>query len=90
MKRKKKIIRDVQKETTALLEYLLAEAYARGQDMHYRLKVPYGPIKPNDKMEKAAELIVDISVYFDGDLNDERNTEQPTRFKITGPNKDRH
>ena len=69
-----------QTEAVALLEYLLAEVYATGEDKHYRLRLPYG----KDKVE----LVVDISVYFDGELQDE--SEPTNKFKIAGPAKKRH
>lgn len=72
--------RVVQTEAVALLEYLLAEVHATGDEKHYRLRLPYG--------EDKVELVVDISVYFDGELQDE--SEPANKFKIAGPNKKRH
>jgi hypothetical protein len=58
--------------------------------MHYRLRLPYGSANENEKMQKEVELVVDLSVYFDGEMNDERSEERTITFKITGPDKDRH
>lgn len=79
-KPKKKNLRSSQVETIALLEYLLAEVYESGEEKHYRLRMPYGP--------DTVELIVDLSVYYDGELQDD--SEPSNKFKITGPNKKRH
>jgi hypothetical protein len=74
-------------EALALLDYLLAESYAHGKDMHYRLKVPYGDIDETDEMRPVAELVVEVHVYYDGELTSD---ERATKFKITGPSKNRH
>jgi hypothetical protein len=79
-KRKKRSLKGTQIETVALLEYLLAEVYSTGEEKHYRLRMPYGP--------DAVELVVDLSVYYDGELQDD--SEPSNKFKITGPNKKRH
>lgn len=79
-KRTKRKLKGAQTEAIALLEYMLAEVYSTGDEKHYRLRIPYG----NDKVE----LIVDISVYHDGELQDD--SEPSNKFKITGPNKKRH
>jgi hypothetical protein len=69
-----------QTEAVALFEYLIAEVHASGEDKHYRLRLPYGPDK--------VELVIDISVYYDGELQDE--SEPANKFKIAGPAKKRH
>lgn len=89
MKRRTLRLKAIQQEAIALLEYLMAESFASGVDKHYRLKVPYGPSKPEDGMEKQVEMIIDISVYFDGELSDTRNEDEPRKFKISGPDKGR-
>lgn len=89
MKRRTLRLKAIQQEAIALFEYLIAESFASGADKHYRLKVPYGPTKPNDGMEKQVEMIIDISVYFDGELSDERDETESRTFKITGPDKGR-
>lgn len=78
MKRKKKTLKNAQQELIALLEYLLAEVYAGKSEKHYRLRVPYD--------DSSVELIVDLSVYYDGELYDDSGK----RIKITGPAKKRH
>lgn len=90
MKRKNRKLHKMQQEATALLDYLLAEAFFSNKEMHYRLKLPYGSIQPNDTMSKEVELVVEISVYFDGEMTDERDEANTRTFKITGPNKGRH
>lgn len=89
-KKKPKVVKlkNIQMEATALLHQALAKAFARGQNLQYRLKVPYGPIV-DDQMVPKTQMIVDFMVYFDGELYDATN--EPTKtFKITGPNRDRH
>ena len=86
LKRKKPQVATVH-EALALLDYLLAESYAHGKDMHYRLKVPYGDINEVERLEPQAQLVVEISVYYDGEMT---NNERTREFKITGPNKNRH
>ena len=86
MKRKK--LRLTQTEALALLEYLVAESVASQKEFHYRLKVPYQTVTEHDQTHDSALLVIDFSIYFDGELYD---TNDPGRkFKITGPNKDRH
>lgn len=79
MKRKNRKLKAYQTELIALVEYMLTEAYEAGEEKHYRLKIPYGP--------DAVELILDMSVYFDGELKDEQSG---SKFRITGPDKKRH
>jgi hypothetical protein len=91
MKRKKRKLKDCQQDAMSVLTYLLAEAYETGKDFHYRLRLPYGPKKSEDGMIAQVEIVVDFSVYFDGELSDERNeSERVTKFKITGPDKGKH
>lgn len=91
MKRKSRRLTNIQREASAVLAFVLAEAYARGQDIHYRLRVPYGPTQNNDGQKLSTEMIVDFSVYFDGELSDARNEAEPEkRFKITSPDKGKH
>lgn len=78
-KRKKRTLKNAQAEMIALLEYMMAEVYAGGEEKHYRLRMPYS--------EDGTEMVVDISVYADGELRDD---DSGTKFKITGPNKKRH
>lgn len=78
MKRKKKTLKSAQQELIALLEYMMAEVYAGGNEKHYRLRMPYDGTN--------TELVVDISVYADGELKDDNGR----KYKITGPNKKRH
>jgi hypothetical protein len=82
MKRKKRKLKAAQQETLALLEYLLAEAFESGSEKHYRLKMPYG-----HQPDNQVQFIVDISVYFDGELSDESGSK---KFRITGPDKASH
>lgn len=79
MKRNKRKLKAYQTELIALIEYMFAEAYESGKEKHYRLKIPYGP--------DSVELVLDLSVYFDGELTDD---DTGTKFKITGPAKKRH
>lgn len=81
-KRKKRKLKAAQAELTALLEYMLTEVYVAKEEKHYRLRIPYGTDEKN-----TIELIADISVYYDGELE---NDSTGTKFKITGPDKDRH
>lgn len=76
-------------EVAALLDYLLAESYARGTDLSYRFRIPYGPSKPEDGQDPTVEFVVELAIYYDGELVDERDPE-PNSFKITGPTKIRH
>lgn len=78
-KRKKRTLKSAQAEMIALLEYMMAEVYAGGEEKHYRLRMPYN--------EDGTEMVVDISVYADGELRDD---DSGAKFKITGPNKKRH
>lgn len=79
MKRNKRKLKAYQTELIALIEYMMAEAYTVGKEKHYRLKIPYGP--------DAVELVLDVSVYFDGEL---KNDDTGQKFKIAGPAKKRH
>lgn len=78
-KRTKRKLKAYQTELIALIEYMLTEAYESGSEKHYRLKIPYGP----DQLE----LVMDLSVYFDGELQDD---DSGRKFKITGPDKKSH
>lgn len=82
MKRKSRRLKELSAEALALLEYLIAESYESGKEMHYRLRLPYGPDK--------VEYVIDFSVYFDGELIKEQPNEPNRVFKITGPDKGRH
>lgn len=84
MKKKNLRLKGITQETIALLEYLLAEAYEQQKEFAYRLRIPYAP-----GTKKKLEFIIDISIYFDAELNDER-TESGAKFKITGAAKKRH
>jgi hypothetical protein len=77
MPKNRKLRKATQIEALSLLEYLLAEVFESNEEKHYRLKVPY----------HNAELVVDLSVYFDGELVDDSTS---TKFRISGPNKKRH
>lgn len=81
-KRKKRTLKSAKVELIALLEYMMAEVYAGKEEKHYRLRIPYGV----DEKSKV-ELIADVSVYYDGELE---NDDTGTKFKISGPNKKRH
>ena len=82
MRRKTRRLKGITQETIALLEYLLAESYEAQKEFHYRLRLPYGPGN-----RQKLEFIIDLSIYFDGELNDERTN---TKHKIAGPSKKRH
>lgn len=88
--RKKRKLRKVQYELVSLVELLLAEAYWSHDEKHYRFKIPYGASDENEKVSPEALMVVDISVYFDGEVKDEREDRETKLFKITGPDKDRH
>lgn len=90
MDKKLKALRLTQTEVTALVDYLLAEAYFSGKQISRRFRVPYEQIDENEKAFQGANLIVDIHVYFDGAMTDERDAEHQKLFKVTGPNKTRH
>lgn len=79
MKRSKRKLKTYQTELIALVEYMMAEAYEVGKEKHYRVKIPYGP--------DSVELVLDLSVYFDGELQDDNTG---AKFKIAGPDKKRH
>jgi hypothetical protein len=83
-KRKNRRLKAASNEATALLDYLLAEAYETGKEKHYRLKLPY-----SHKDGQQVEFVIELSVYFDGELKDERN-EDGQKFRITGPGPDKH
>lgn len=87
-KKRTKKLKALQHEAIALLDYLVAESYAAGEPKAARIRMPYGKINEDEKQFLNAEMVVEISVYFDGELSDEREPEK--RFKITGPTKDRH
>lgn len=89
-KRRKTLkLKDLQTKAISVLDFLLAEAYARGEDIHYRLRIPYGAIQPGDGMLANAEMIVDFSIYFDGELHDESNPKSEP-IRIGGPFKASH
>lgn len=88
MKRKRIKLKDVQRESIALFDFAIAEAYARGSDVHYRISFPYGPIKPDETMDKNTKMVVDFSVYFDAPVTDEQDDEK--KFTILDPIKRRH
>lgn len=91
MKRTKKKLKAIQAELISLIEFMSSEAYFRGQDMHYRLKIPYPTVNANDEKIAETQMVIDISVYFDGEMSDAGNDDKKVRkFKITGPDKDRH
>lgn len=79
MKRKARALKNAQLELMALIDFILAEAYEAQKDFHYRLSFPYGA-------EKQVRYVVDLSVYYDGELSDESGT----KFKVSGPRKKRH
>jgi hypothetical protein len=82
-KKRKRTLKSAQLELVALLEYMLSEVHAGGEEKHYRLRIPYG----TDERNKV-ELIADVSVYCDGELEDDRDDRK--KFKLTGPYKKRH
>lgn len=87
-KRKVVKLKNIQEEATALFHAAIAEAFYRGENLQYRLRVPYGPIV-DDKMIAKTEIIVDFTIYFDGELYDESQRPSKT-FKITGPVGSKH
>jgi hypothetical protein len=88
---KRRKLKLLQAEAVSLMEFLVAEAYARGKDMHYRFRMPYGNISKDDGLEQQSEIVIDLSIYFDGELSDAQlNPDSPTVFKITGPDKGKH
>jgi UDP-N-acetylglucosamine pyrophosphorylase len=82
-KRKNRRLKALNHEATALLDFLLAEAYESGKEKHYRLKLPY-----SHKDKQQIQFVVEISVYFDGELVDE--SANGKTFRITGPATDKH
>lgn len=73
----------MQTEALSLFEFAIAEAYAQGSDKHYRLAFPYGAEK--------AKMVVEIYVYFDGELHDSTKADEPEKvYKINGPKKSQH
>lgn len=83
MRRKTRRLKTIQHEALALFEYLIAESYELGKELHYRFRVPYG-----NKAGKEVEYIIDVSLYFDGDVNEQR--EDGKKYKVASPNKKRH
>lgn len=82
-KPRKPSLRVLQTEALSLLEFAIAEAYARGTELHYRLKVPYGPTKPSDGMEREISLLIDFKISFDGDLSPPKQNETLIVHKST-------
>lgn len=88
MSQQKRRLRKIQHEVVSLVEYLLAEVYATGEEKKYRFKIPYGALKKDsEQISPNALIVVDMDVYFDGELTHER--EERTVFKVAGPYKNR-
>lgn len=80
---RRKVRRIAQHEALALLEFLVAECYATGNEQHYRILFPY-------EKDPDVQFVVNMSVYFDGVVKDARDPDNTKSFKVTGPDKGRH
>lgn len=87
MRKKNRRLKALGHELMSKVDFLVQEAVATGEEKGYRVRLPYRSV---DRRSTAdGEIVIDVSIYFDGEFNEESN-EQGEVFKITGPHKARH
>lgn len=74
----------------AFLDRVLTNAALSGESAHIRLSVPYEAIVKNDPAMYGVKLLLDLKIYYDAELKDERDESGQGKIEGAGKNKTRH